>query len=253
MMNALEYLKKQELYWINIWDVEWRRIHMMSEVAPMFYYNRRVPAITADKISGFETQRFVDDWRAYWDEHKDELHYVNQPPGVQFREATQRANIAIRKSHMRALSFGCSHTPGGGRFLVAEDDIYPRSTLLAGEVPGPPESADVAIWSGGLPMAGVSHDDHIFLKGEQHFWMKVADSYKHNCLGAGLYEIKNSDVAEHIISGVRRTPMSYDHAWGVPFRDLEVWRLVPSAFAQAGPSIRNTKVREPVLDRGVST
>lgn len=249
MNLTLEYLGDLPLYWINLGRSKDRRQHMDANTVPLFhdYDSEHVSAFDASEISEIEADKFVTDWQQFWAVNESNLHYANRPPGDKFRMETQKANIAIRRSHLKALKRGVYALQA--RFVVAEDDIMPRSTLLNGEVPLPPADADVAIWSGGLPMAGVGHDSDLFEQGKPHRWVKVHDGRdKYNLLGAGCYEVSLM-AAERIIDVVPGIPMSWDHAWGAAFQGLTVYRLRPNAFAQVGPSVRNGKVREPVIER----
>ena len=247
MSTALEYLGDLPLYWINLDRSKERRQHMFDVVEPLFLYgSERIDAIEGYTVSELETDQFVTNWQVYWEENRDQLTYANRPPGDRFRMGTQKANIAIRRSHLKALRHGILNEQA--RFVVAEDDIMPRSTLFSGEVPLPPADADVAIWSGGLPMAGVGHDSDLFEAGRPHRWVRVKDSFCFNALGAGCYEVSNA-AAHHLIDRAGHVPMSWDHAWGAAFQRLTVYRLRPNAFAQVGPSVRNGKVREPTIER----
>jgi hypothetical protein len=248
MNIALDHLGDLPLFWINLDVSRDRRDHMNEHVVDLFhpYESEHVSAVHASEVTEIEADEFVTSWQRLWADHGNELHYANRPPGDKFRMNTQKANIAIRRSHLKALQRGIFANQA--RFVVAEDDIMPRNTLLNGEVPLPPADADVAIWSGGLPMAGTGQDDYLFKKGTPHRWVRVQGRDAYNALGAGCYEV-TKEAADHIMSVAGRVPMSWDHAWGKAFQDLTVYRLRPNAFAQVGPSVRNGKVREPAIER----
>lgn len=248
MTNGLEYLGDLPLFWINLERSRDRRTHMDERVVPLFnvYESGHVSAIDASEVTEIEADEFVTGWQELWDKSSTFLHYANRPPGDRFRMATQKANIAIGRSHRKALLRGV--LDNHARFMVAEDDIVPRSTLLNGEVPLPPVDADVAIWSGGLPMAGTGQDDYLFEKGTPHRWVAVRGRDAYNALGAGCYEVTQA-AACRLIELTKTVPMSWDHAWGAAFQGMTVYRLRPNAFAQAGESVRNGKVRTPVIER----
>lgn len=255
MSPALEYLNTQQLFWINLDDELDRQTHMQADVVDLFWKTTRVSGIRGTKeITPEECNDFVTGWRELWDNQSRALPYgscrlttANKPPGQNFRLATQQANIAIKRSMVKALLAGLDRSHRDRTFFVGEDDIAPRKDLFNGFVPVPPADADVAIWSGGLPMAAVTTDDKHYAAGRELTWKELEGRECFNCLGAGLYEV--TDLAAMRIVESQNYPMSFDHAWGIALQHLRVYRLTPNAFAQTGPSIRNSKDRVPVLDR----
>jgi len=240
-----EYLKAWPLYWINLDRSEDRARAMMETVTPMFATATRVHAVDGTtEVLDSEAIDFVDEWRRMWASRSERLTAANKPPGENPRLQTQKSNVAIKRSHQRALSFGIDQGLAG--FFVAEDDIVPRSTLA--DVPLPPGDAEVAIWSGGLPMASVRTDDDVFAAGRPHTWVRIEGKDCFNCLGAGLYQVTRA-AAQHLLGVTSCHPMSWDHSWGFALQGLVTYRLRPNAFAQAGESVRNGKVRKPVVVR----
>lgn len=244
---ALDYLRQTPFLWINLDRSTDRAVKMARDVLPLFEFTHRVPAVDGQTdVTDAEAQQFVDEWLDLWRKHEKRLTMANQPPGVNFRPNTQKANVAIKRSHIIALQAGLA--AGLQHFAIGEDDISPRSTLWDDEVPLPPAGADMTIWSGGLPLAGTSADDAVFKMGRKHTWSQVVSKSCFNALGAGLYVV-NRHAAETLVEWVSARPMSYDHAWGFALSRLTVYRLVPNAFAQEGPSVRNHADRKPALKR----
>lgn len=259
MSEAWSYLAGHRLYWINLRtsmsDTAEQRCHWMeSGVTPLFREAVRVEAINgATDVSDYDCGLFVAGWKMHWDADKGAggdnlLTAASKPPGRNFHTATHKANVAIRRSHRLALLAGIADSRTDERFFVAEDDIVPRAELFTGTIPAPPQDADVVIWSGGIPMAAVRTDDRLYASGKAFSWLQVTPRQAFNCLGAGLYEV-TPRAAEAIVAAVEKIPMSFDHAWAYALKNLEVIRMVPNAFAQAGPSIRNNAVREPIVER----
>lgn len=249
MSEALDYLKNKDVFYINLDRSHDRRSQWAENVENLFRSCTRVPGIDgAAEITEREATEFVEGWWELY-EAKDDygLSFANKPPGKSFRMATAKANLAIMRSHLLAITTGLLNSRGS-TFMVAEDDIMPRSSLWDETIPPPPDDADVAIWSGGLLLASVSADSAFFKQGRKHRWRTITPDKAFNTLGAGLYEM-TKPAARHIRNQVRLHPMSFDHAWGFALKDLIVYRLDPQGFAQVGPSIRNTQDRRPTLVR----
>lgn len=242
---ALRRLHDRHVFWINLERSMRRHRHMQQQVLKLFGAETRVNAVDAlVDITDQDAMEFVIDWQRFWYQHHDELTMANKPPGKVPRLSTHKSNLAIKQSHLKALEIGINTVEGS--FMVAEDDIMPRSSLR--EVPLPPADAEVAIWSGGLPMASVSTDDQVFAGGKSHMWVQVQGATCFNCLGAGLYEVTR-EAALHLLDVVPKRPMSWDHSWGFALLGLRTYRLRPNAFAQVGESVRNGKVRIPITER----
>lgn len=240
-----KYLKIFPLYWINLDRSKDRARAMEEMILPMFKTATRVPAVDGmAEVTDDEALEFANEWKRMWEARGHLMTAANKPPGENPRLQTQRYNVAIKRSHLKALQAGIDS--GFGRFFVAEDDIVPRSTIDT--VPTPPGDCEVAIWSGGLPMASVRTDDDVFVAGRPHTWVRIEEQDCFNCLGAGLYQVTRA-AAQHLQGVVSCHPMSWDHAWGFALQGLVTYRLRPNAFAQAGESVRNGKIRKPQVTR----
>ena len=138
MSDVEYYLKAWPLYWINLDRSEERARAMEETIVPMFATATRVHAVDGvTEVLDSEALEFVDEWRRLWDSRSETLTAANKPPGENPRLQTQKSNVAIKRSHQRALGFGIDQGVAG--FFVGEDDIVPRSTLS--EVPLPPGDA----------------------------------------------------------------------------------------------------------------
>lgn len=246
---ALTYLGGQEVYWINLARSEERRRAWRLTIEPLFCHAVRIEAVDGDLMSEFDACEFVDRWHQAYKAHIAAGGVFMHAPqsSKKFRMATAKSNLAIKRSHLKALQTGLS-TSNRDRFMVSEDDITPRSAMWKEKVDPPPIGTDVAIWSGGLAMASVRTDDKIYAGLAPLTWVRVKDTEIFNTLGAGLYEVTR-DAANYLIDRVTNNGGPFDHAWGQAFRSLEVWRLQPNAFAQYGPSVRNTANRTPIITR----
>lgn len=251
--DVLKYLKQHTCYYINLNRSPAREARWRGEIGPLFRDTVRVEATDGENVSDEIATKFVEQWNAW--------HRVNQPLlGVfmhepqslrRFNMKTAKANHAIRESHLTAL---LKVIDGDAqRAFISEDDVTPRYSLWSQQpnehIDLPPVDADLAIWSGGLPMAAVRTDDKEYASGRPFEWVRITPDKAFNTLGAGLYEITRS-AADHLHSTVTAYPMGpYDHAWGLAFHDLAVYRLRPNAFPQAGPSVRNHANRTPITER----
>lgn len=248
---ALTYLNAKTVYWINIERMADRARAWQEVMRPHFHAATRVQGLDWQDVSDEVANRFVADWNRLWRHHRDNVRreiFMHAPQSASgYRARTARANFAIRYSHLAALERGISSRLP--RFMVSEDDLRPRDALLGEDVKPPPPDADLAIWSGGLPMAAVRTDDREYERGALLRWVRVKQEHSFNTLGAGLYEVSD-DVARHLHSIISDNPMGpFDHCWGIALMDLRVYRMRPNAFAQFGPSIRNTVTRTPVTER----
>lgn len=249
--DALAYLKRQAVHWINLDRSTERRFTWESTVAPLFYEAIRVVATDWKTISDETATNFIERWSEEYVRHQlsGSTAFMHAPQSVTgFRMSTAKANCAIRDSHLRALHDAVIFNNNGQQVLIAEDDIAPRSALWSEEVDEPPGDADMAIWSGGLPMAAVRTDDQVYQSGAPLRWVQVRPEMVFNTLGAGLYELK-PNAAVHLIGQVIEHGGSWDHAWGHALDGMVVYRLRPNAFPQAGPSVRNSVTRIPITER----
>lgn len=254
-MNAdvLKYLKQHTCYYINLNRSPVREARWRSEIGPLFRDAVRIEAIDWKNVSDEIAKKFVDQWNALYCVNRPLLGVFMHEPQSQYRFSmkTAKANFAIRQSHLTAL---LKIIDGDDqRAFISEDDITPRYSLWSPHpferIDLPPVDADLAIWSGGLPMAAVRTDDKEYASGRPFEWVRITPDKAFNTLGAGLYEITRS-AADHLHSTVVASPMGpYDHAWGLAFHDLAVYRLRPNAFPQAGPSVRNHVNRTPITER----
>lgn len=247
--EALTYLGGKTVYWINLDRSTDRREQFEESVAPLFHRAIRVRAHDWQHVSDETAARFVAEWNATWERNNHLGVFMHVPQSRNnYRVQTAKASCAIRQSHLIALSHGIDNE-NVDRFMVAEDDILPRDALWKESIPAPPIDADMAIWSGGLPMAAVRTDDKEYLAGHPLRWVRVTDAQVFNTLGAGLYEVSKSAaiMIRNVILEYRMGP--YDHAWGFALSALNVYRLRPNAFPQAGPSVRNSANRKPAVER----
>lgn len=248
--DALTYLRQQTVYWINLNRSIERRGAWESAVAPLFQRAIRVPATDGQCIIDAIAIEFIERWSKEYAAHQlsGNPTFMHAPQSTQrFRMSTAKANYAIRDSHLRALRLAID-TGTHPRIMIAEDDIMPRDALWNEVVEVPPADADMAIWSGGLPMAAVRTDDKVYESGAPLTWVQVRPEMVFNTLGAGLYDLTLS-AANHLVDRVMDHGGSWDHAWGHALKDMAVYRLRPNAFPQAGPSVRNSVTRTPTTER----
>lgn len=249
--HALNYLKYETVYWINLDRSTERRVTWESTVAPLFHQAVRVAATDWQTISDEIAVDFIERWSEEYTRYQlaGGTAFMHAPQSMTgFRMSTAKANYAIRDSHLRALHDAVVASNNGQQILIAEDDIAPRSALWSETIEIPPGDADMAIWSGGLPMAAVRTDDQVYQSGTPLTWVQVRPEMVFNTLGAGLYELKPT-AAVYLIDQVIEHGGSWDHAWGHALKDMIVYRLRPNAFPQAGPSVRNSVTRTPIIER----
>jgi hypothetical protein len=248
--DALTYLKDQTVRWINLDRSPERRVNWENQIAPLFKRAIRVTATDWRVIPDEAAAAFIKEWNEQYVRHQlsQSTVFMHEPQSPsRFRMSTAKANCAIRGSHLRALRDAIAVNTGE-RILIAEDDIAPRNALWTERIDLPPADADMAIWSGGLPMAAVRTDDKVYQSGDPFRWVPIRPEMVFNTLGAGLYDLTPM-AAVHLVNKVTDTGGSWDHAWGYALRDMIVYRLRPNAFPQSGPSVRNGVNRTPITER----
>lgn len=248
--TAREHLKSLPVFWIHLERATERAEQWRTRTAGLFRKAIKVTAVDGltDITDDEARAHLVGTRRAFLD--NDEIKsFKYQLPTSRSSLKTAKVNAAVRLSHRLALIEAINS--GEPRFLIAEDDLVPRSSLFgrdADAVPLPPTTSQFSIWSGGLPRFNIARDDDLYRAGHSHEWQHVAGRNAFSCFGAELYEL-DRETAAYVLGVTASYDVAWDHAWSFAIRNLETWRLRPRAFAQVGQSYRNSRVRDQVVNR----
>lgn len=249
---ALDHLKALPAFVLTLRRTPERLAAFTAQAAPLF--------ASVTPFMGFDAQDAVRDSVHHWRLHQHRVFTEHVPqmlvrrPGTPRRDeldrsATWRAastTYAVYWSHMRMLEAALKS--GHPRFVLCEDDIVPRSSLLAGAVPEPPVFGEFNIWSGAIPRATLKADSDSFTQGTPHSWVAVPAKVTPLLFGAGCYELTR-DAAHHLWVTAQANPGQWDVVWALAMGHGETYRCAPEALTQVGQSARMSKVRAPAVVR----
>lgn len=249
---TLEHLKTLPAYVITLGRTPERLAQFTTETSGLFK--------STWPVMGFDAQaarpHLVHEWQVeQYETFKlyatDMLRKKPDPPTYMSleRASTWRAvstTYAVYWSHLRALRGGIDAMHH--RFIVCEDDIVPRSSLMQGDVPLPPEDSQFTIWSGALPRANLKADSHAYASGRPHKWVKVEKGVTPLLFGAGAYEV-TFEAALHLYNTASDLQGQFDVVWALAMGEYPTYRVTPEALAQVGQSARISKSRNPAIRR----
>lgn len=248
--TARQYLAEIPVLWISLDRATDRMRQWYGHCNYLFGGAYRVPAVDASEISVSQIDNHIDATRNAFlrDPNMVKFKYPAPNPTSKVSRRTARVNAAVRLSHLRALSWGIESD--FDRFLIAEDDLMPRSSLFNEDIPLPPTDSDISIWSGALPRFNVSQDNARFEAGYPSKWRPIEGDDVWRSFGAELYEVtRETAIFMHEIISKPEHDIAYDHAWSYALCALDGYRLTPRAFAQIGKSYRNHKNRQQTIER----
>lgn len=249
MSAALQYLGGMPVYWISLARAEERRAQWYHATDFVFGHSTRVEAVDARDLSDAQVEAHLRATIEAFTTDPNLVPFRYPPPSMTSARSryTARVNAAVRLSHLRALEAGIKS--GFPRFLVAEDDLVPRTALWNEDVPVSPLASQLSVWSGALRRFTIADDEAAWRAGQPLRWAPIVGTQVFCAFGAELYEVTR-DAAIFMVDTISRHDLAWDHAWGFAMRDLETWRLKPRAFAQIGKSYRNHKTRKQTITRG---
>lgn len=246
-----KHLARLTCVWINLDESTERAAAWTSTCAPLFRATRRQRGVPVSEVTDEQFEDFIVGWKRTFAEtlpnvaDRTEMFVQRgSVPKTRYDSHTRRAQCALTRAHVLALRWGLD--AGLERFVVSEDDAFPRVTVHHLDTPVPPRDVDIAVHGGALAMAAHAADDRRFAAGHPHRWVPVRRPF--NALCATTYEVTRRG-AEAILRAVAEHPMLIDHAWGFALRDVPSAVVYPNIFPQVGVSTRGGSVHRPTLVR----